>query len=78
VTVRVAIEVGPKRKVLAQAVAWPGWCRVARDETRALEALASAATRYRKVLGRSLAEPLGSDAPELRVVERASSTTTTD
>jgi hypothetical protein len=35
-----------KSRVIAAAVAWPGWCRSARDEERALEALAAYHDRY--------------------------------
>ncbi len=41
----VYLEVGAKR-VFACAAEWPGWCRSGRDEERALEALAAAASRY--------------------------------
>jgi hypothetical protein len=35
-----------KSRVIAAAVAWPGWCRSARDQERALEALAAYRDRY--------------------------------
>jgi hypothetical protein len=41
----VYLEVGAKR-VFACAVEWPGWCRSGRGEEQALEALATAASRY--------------------------------
>ena len=41
----VYLEAGPKR-VFACAVDWPGWCRSGRGEEQALEALATAASRY--------------------------------
>ena len=41
----VYLEVGTKR-VFACAVDWPGWCRSGRGEENALEALATAASRY--------------------------------
>ncbi|MEH1129994.1 hypothetical protein [Micromonospora sp. CPCC 206061] len=44
----VAIEIGSK-KVFAWAVEWPGWCRAAKTEELALEALADYESRYRIV-----------------------------
>jgi hypothetical protein len=41
----VYLETGTKR-VFACAVDWPGWCRSGRSEEQALEALATAASRY--------------------------------
>ncbi|MEA2623797.1 MAG: hypothetical protein QOH61_2707 [Chloroflexota bacterium] len=73
----VALEIGPKRRVFAQAVGWPGWCRAARDEPRAIEALVAYADRYRVAVG-DLAAPLGSDAPIPTVVERVDGDVTTD
>lgn len=72
----VATEIGTRR-AFAQAVGWPGWCRAARDEARATEALLRYADRYRQAVG-TLAAPLGSGAPIATVVERAHGTTTTD
>jgi hypothetical protein len=45
----VYLEVGTK-KVFACAVDWPGWCRSAKTEDDALEALAAYADRYRPVV----------------------------
>jgi hypothetical protein len=39
------LEHGAKR-VFACSLAWPGWCRVARDEAAAIDALAAYAQRY--------------------------------
>jgi hypothetical protein len=44
----VYLEVG-KRRVFAAAADWPGWVRSGKDETAALEALASARVRYAAV-----------------------------
>jgi hypothetical protein len=41
----VYLEIGTKR-VFACAVDWPGWCRSGHGEEQALEALATAASRY--------------------------------
>lgn len=73
----VAVEIGPRRKVFAQAVGWPGWCRAARDEARAVDALVRFTERYRTAVG-ALAEPLGSDELAPTVVERVEGGTTTD
>lgn len=74
----VYLESAPKR-TFAGAIDWPGWCRGARDEDTALEALLRYAPRYARVLTRSR---LGFTAParvsELRVVERLKGTATTD
>ncbi len=48
--IAVFLEVTPERTV-ASALDWPGWCRAARDEGAALEALASYAGRYAPVAG---------------------------
>jgi hypothetical protein len=73
----VAVEIGPKRRAFAQAVGWPGWCRGARDEAPAVEALVHYADRYRRAIG-DLAAPLGTGGPVPTVVERADGGTTTD
>lgn len=73
----VALEIGPKRRVFAQAVGWPGWCRCARDEARATNALVRYADRYRSAIG-VLGAPLGSGPPVPTIVERVSGTATTD
>jgi len=73
----VGVEVGPRRKVFAQAIGWPGWCRAARDEPRALEALAAYAGRYRAAVG-GLAAPLGAEMPPMTVMERVTGDVTTD
>jgi len=38
----VALEVGPKRRVFAQALEWIGWCRAGKDEATALNHLVTA------------------------------------
>ena len=50
--IAVCLEVTPKQAV-ASALDWPGWCRAARDEGAALEALASYAGRYAPVAGQA-------------------------
>jgi hypothetical protein len=72
----VYLEVGSK-KVFACAVDWLGWCRAAKDEEGALEALAAYTERYRAV-----AEQAGLRFPktpsDLDVVERVKGNATTD
>jgi hypothetical protein len=50
--IAVCLEVTPKQAV-ASALDWPGWCRAARDEGAALQALASYAGRYVPVAERA-------------------------
>ena len=76
--VDIHLEVGSTR-TFASAVAWPGWSRSAKSrdgEEAAIEALAAYADRYAEVVrraGQQLPDPL-----ELRVIERAPGTKTTD
>ena len=73
----VYLEVGSK-KVFACSLDWPGWCRSARTEEEALEALARYAERYRPVpeeAGVRFAKSAGDD---LEVVERVKGDATTD
>ena len=73
---RVYIEQGAKR-AFASAAAWPGWCRGAKSEEAALEALAAYGPRYARVVG-----PAGAAFPAstsgFEVVERMSGNATTD
>jgi hypothetical protein len=68
---RVALEVGTKR-VFATALDWPGWCRSAKAEADALEALLAYAPRYADVL--TLGAVKGFTAPRAKdpfeIVER--------
>lgn len=69
------LEIG-KKKVFACAVDWPGWCRAAKTEEGALEALATYADRYREVAGEA-----GVRFParvSFDVVERVAGDATTD
>jgi hypothetical protein len=73
--VPVVIETGRKR-VFATALDWPGWCRSARTEEAALEALATYAARYEPVAaGAGLKLP---PADLLAVVEHLPGDATTD
>jgi hypothetical protein len=75
---RIFAEIG-KKKAFAGAIDWPGWCRIGRDESSALQALLAYAPRYAGVLA---ATPLGfqppADLSALAVVERLAGTSTTD
>jgi hypothetical protein len=69
VPTRVYLETA-RRRVFACALDWPGWCRSGRDEGRALDALARAASRYALVAaeaGSRLPPGAGSD---IAIVER--------
>jgi hypothetical protein len=71
----VYLETGSKR-VFACAVEWPGWCRVGKDETLALEALEAYASRYARV-----AREAGVDFPKtigFEIVERRPGDVSTD
>ena len=74
----VYLEIGKKRTI-AGAIEWPGWCRVGRDEDTALQALFDYGPRYGRLLG---ATSLGFQAPPDRsafaVVERLEGNATTD
>lgn len=67
------------RRTFAAALAWPGWCRMGRDEAAALETLVEYGPRYARVLS---ATPLdfqaAHDLAELVIVERLPGSATTD
>jgi hypothetical protein len=72
------VEVGAKR-TFAAAGDWPGWCRSARDESGALEALVAYGERYAAALasgGPRFAPPASLQG--LSVVERAPGNATTE
>jgi hypothetical protein len=72
------LEVGAKR-VFAGARDWPGWCRSARDEEGALEALLAYGSRYAGVLkGSGVRFTPPAKASTLDVVERLEGDATTD
>ena len=76
--VDVYLEIGQK-KVIAGAVEWPGWCRSARSEEEALQALLDYGPRYATAVN-----PTGSafqpptHLADLNVVERLDGSATTD
>jgi hypothetical protein len=88
--VTVYLEVGKKR-TLAGALDWPGWCRGGRDEEAALQALIEYGPRYERVLraaGLSFEAPADASALSLKgapslkgtltVIERLEGNSTTD
>jgi hypothetical protein len=67
------------RRVFVGALEWPGWCRSARDEDGALEALVAYGPRYAAVVkGTGLAFHPPEDSAALSVVERLQGDATTD
>ena len=52
-TIAVALEIGPARRVFAQALDWIGWCRAGKDEEAALHQLVIAGPRYAAVAARA-------------------------
>lgn len=73
----VTLEVGAK-KVFASAVDWPGWCRAAKTEEAALEALDAYAQRYAEVVDRAGVRFPKSASAAFEVVERVPGSATTD
>jgi hypothetical protein len=74
----VYLEIG-KKKTFAGAIDWPGWCRSARDEASALEALVHYGPRYARVLhGTRLDFQVPGDASVFAIVERLQGDATTD
>ena len=74
----VYLETG-KKKTFAGAIDWPGWCRSARDEASALQALVRYGPRYARALdGTQLGFQAPDDASVFSVVERLQGDATTD
>jgi hypothetical protein len=73
----VYLEIGEKR-VFASALDWPGWTRSAKDEQRALEALAAYAPRYAAVTKAARIEFASGAKTSFKVVERVQGNATTD
>lgn len=72
------LEIGKKRAI-AGALDWPGWCRSGRDEAAACQALLAAAPRYAAILqAAQISFQPPPDMDQFTVVERVSGTTTTD
>jgi hypothetical protein len=74
----VYLEIGKKR-TLAGALDWPGWCRAGRDEPSALQALAGYGPRYARTLAAAQIDfHPPADTSALSVVERLEGKGTTD
>jgi hypothetical protein len=74
----VYLEIGSKRTV-AGVLDWPGWCRVGRDESSALQALLDYAPRYaRAVRAASPRFHAPTDTTQFVVTERLKGNMTTD
>jgi hypothetical protein len=73
----VYIESGNKR-VFACAYDWPGWCRSAKEEAGALEALMLYATRYAPVAKRARQSFSPAADGKFRIVERIRGSANTD
>jgi hypothetical protein len=73
----VYLEIGEKR-VFASALDWPGWTRSARDEPRALDALAAYAPRYATVPKAAHIKFVSDPRGSFKVVERVQGNATTD
>jgi hypothetical protein len=77
-SIRVMVEMGKKKRVVASAFDWPGWDRSGRSEEDALRVLAAYRPRYAKVKALAgLADEFGATG-ELAVVERLEGTGMTD
>jgi hypothetical protein len=76
--VEVYVETGAKR-VFAAALDWPGWCRAARSEEDAIDALIACGSRYAAVLeGSGVRFTPPARASTLEIVERLHGDATTD
>jgi len=76
------LEVGIEataKKAFAWAVEWPGWCRAAKTEELALEALAEYLPRYREVAATAGVRPPGlKSADSFDIVERVTGDASTE
>ena len=78
---RITCEIGPKRRVVAGALDWPGLDRWGRSEAAALETLTGYLPRYADVARRAgLADAFErvAGAPSIEVVDRHPGSSTTD
>ena len=77
-SIKVFVEIGKKR-IFVGAVDWPGWCRSARDEKTALQALIDFGPRYGALLhSREIEFHVPADASDLIVTERHAGNATID
>ena len=77
-TMRVILEVGKKRRVVAAAVDWPGLDRWGTSEDDAIRKLVSYVPRYRGVAERAGMASEFDATPEIEVVERVPGSSSTD
>ena len=78
-SIAVALEIGPNRRVFAQALDWIGWCRAGKDEEAALHQLVIASPRYAPVAARAvLPFTIPPSFETFEVVERVPGNATTD
>jgi hypothetical protein len=77
-TLRVILELGKKRKVVAGAMDWPGLDRWGTSEEDAIEKLLSYVPRYTSVPERAGIEKAFSRARDVEVVERVQGSSSTD
>lgn len=76
--IHVYLEIGQK-VTFAGALAWPGWCRLGRDESAALQALCDYGPRYARVLHAAQMEfQPPAEVSEFAVIERLIGNATTD
>ncbi len=74
----VYLEIGQK-KVVAGALDWPGWCRIAKNRETALQDLVAYSQRYARVIqGAGLPFPGPVDLSHLQVIEELEGNSTTD
>jgi hypothetical protein len=77
-SVDIYLEVGKQRTVVG-ALAWPGWCRIGRNEQAAVEAFVAYGVRYTRVLqAANIAFTPPNSLAELSVVERLAGNASTD
>ncbi len=75
---RVILELGKKRKVVAGAMDWPGLDRAGRDEDEALAKLLAYVPRYAAVAERAGLADAFARATDVEVVERVPGSSSTD
>ncbi len=75
---RVILEIGKKRRVVAGAVEWPGLDRWGKSEDDALDKLSSYVPRYAVVAERAGLKSEFSRGREVEVIERVPGTSSTD
>lgn len=77
--IAVALEIGPARRVFAQALDWIGWCRAGKDEEAALHQLVIAGPRYAPVATRAgLSFTIPPSFEAFEIIERVPGNATTD